>query len=245
MKPGDKITITEKLPKTGGTFKTGEQSGSVGCLVRSWDPQTQESQDFFTTALHVAGADNPDAPLLGRQVYNADQTVRGKIVAKTSNVLDTCLVQIEEGSVGPGANSVAGVNMRPIRITGVWDPADILERQKKAPSLDEIKRIQQETMDVSHIGATLESMRQDQMGEFNGKLQFGLTDEVTRLLPMKGRATYAGDSGGPVYTKEGILVGFIRGGSDKGESEATDVVIAYYVFKELAQNVQRELLILR
>ena len=242
MQPGDKITIIEKFEFL-DRVREIPHNGSVGCLLSSWDKQNERRQHFFTTALHVAGDDNDKFPVVGRQVYDALKSLEGKIVIKTSSLLDTCLVMIVQGSVGLGADHLPGVLVdgRQVRLTGVWDPSDILQQIKDASSESRLDEIKSRVLKVSHLGASLKEKGRKQIGVFDGEMEPGFLREDTVRLSMKKRATYPGDSGGPVFTQDGSLVGFIRRGAANVVSTDTEVVLAYYVLKELENLTNRGL----
>ena len=238
MKPGDKITAIEKYVFLGSS-RENRRSGSVGCFVSSWDLQRAAQQDFFTVALHVAVEEEYDGPDTTRQIVTASETVKGNIFAQTPPLLDTCLVLVARNAVDPDANSLGSVNGRPLKITDVWDPTETLKRLDDAQSSDEQDAIKRETLAVSHLGGTLASEGRAQIGVFDGIIQCGFIDRETRRVQMKGRKTYAGDSGGPVFDQNGVLVGFIRRGGAKGASTDTEVVLAHYVFQEFTRTLGR------
>lgn len=227
MKLGDRIIIKEPFIIEGlGRKEEVSRSGSIGCFFWAFDDKLNK-QYYFTVSRHVAGDTNDDTTLLSRPVYDANQREIGKIVATTSTELDTCLVLVNNSVKVSDPNRLNDQ----LKITQIWNPSPTRDQLKQAPTQDAVTAIKNETLKVSHLGGTLASKGPGQVGKFNGVFHPGSVFdpsslEVTPRSTMTERTTYAGDSGGPVFTDNGSLIGFIRRGGDQQQSSDTELVLA-------------------
>lgn len=230
-RPNDQSSKISSL-KLGGKIvayhSAGLKTGSIGCFVSRKDDNEHK---YCTTAQHVALFSGKEA----QHVDDGSEGMAGTITKSTTEMqLDTSLIQITKGTVDAHPNRVELKDGSIIKITQVWDPTQTVDRKKNAEIKIVEDSIKQETLQVSHLGqALLAPTNSSQIGQFNGVVQYGLVEDKSRTLKMTGRTTYAGDSGGPVFTADGVLVGFIKTGGSQGSSNDTTIAIAYYVFKEL------------
>lgn len=210
----------------GGRILVGNKArATLGCFVQSSDGDLG-----FTVPRHATVKDPEDSPLF---TPVSDTQVIGKIRIDTNRNLDTCISDINEEQVPLLKAGIYNIPYMNKPFSGIWDPTDLLERKKRASSTDEIEKINKETILVSHVGASRSEALQESKIEFDGILYCGLIDSKVPRLQMRQRMTYPGDSGGPVFTKDYKLVGFISMGEEKGQSKDTAVVLAYYVFEFL------------
>lgn len=210
----------------GGRILVGNKArATLGCFIHDGDGDLG-----FTVPRHATVKDPEDSPLF---TPVSDTNVIGKIRTDTNRNLDTCISDINEEQVHLLKAEFYNIPYINRPFSGVWDPSDLLRRKEQASSSDEIEKISKETILVSHVGASRSETLKESKIEFNGILHCGLIDSKVPRLQMRQRMTYPGDSGGPVFTKDYKLVGFISMGEEKGQSKDTAVVLAYYVFEFL------------
>ena len=214
MNPGDAIGVVSSN-KTPGI-------GSVGCFVTS-----QDHGICFTIALHVATKARPNG-VDGAEVQDGNSMRPvGTIASSSNNLLDTSIVRFT-GDLPNSSNMISDFG---IRLRAVWDPTTIIKRLNDAATMDEELKIKNEFLQVAHIGKGLRQ-KGTVSRTYTGKITYGTIDEETKKLRMTGRMSYPGDSGGPVFTSDGLLVGFISSGGESAASDNITVVLAHYVFSD-------------
>lgn len=212
--------------RIGGRIIVGNTArATLGCFIKNADDDLG-----FTVSRHATVADPDQSPLL---TPVSDTEVRGKIRIDTDRMLDTCFVELYEEQAHQLKADFCNIPYINKPFTGIWDPSDLLKRKAQASSSDEIDKISKETILVSHLGASRSEALKESKIDFDGILHCGLIDQKIPRLQMRQRMTYRGDSGGPVFTGDYKLVGFISLGEERANSVDTAVVLAYYIFQSL------------
>ena len=212
----------------GGNIHTpGTGRATLGCFINDDDGLG------FTVPRHTAVKDieNPLWTPVRDTEVNGNDTILSTIRTDTNLILDTCLAYPKERELlKTGICDIPYIN-KPF--AGVWDPSDILKRKEQAAASADLEKISAETIPVSHLGASRSELLKESKIEFDGILHCGLIVSTLPRLQMRGRTVYSGDSGGPVFTDDYKLVGFVSLGEERAESVDTTVVLAYYVFNFL------------
>ena len=210
----------------GCEISCGTEPSSLGCLVYS--------PDGILYAIIAAHASEPSAEVLCK-VDDELQSV-GRVVKHRTDI-DTALVKINletVNSLTAGDFEVAGIG-RPLsricRLSWYW-------RRVKAAATDRQRRERARSqIAVQHSGYTSNSIPAPSIDSPYGWVDVGGRALDPTQLNMLHRTTRAGDSGGPVLTFEGELVGFISLGAGRAESSQSTVIAAEVVLDEFGMSL--------
>lgn len=162
----------------------------------------RQDEILFTVAAHMLRSPFQKRPVVS---YLGE----GKTIEICDdNGIDTALVRQTKGAQGPEITKPPHTH-RPFQ--GVLNPTEHSQGELK----------------VCHAGAaTIEKLHGDYL-KYDGTIV--CSEDKTWL--MTGRTSRSGDSGGPVFTESGLLVGFVSEGMDANESDRTVVVLAHWIFE--------------